>query len=456
MRPRSSVRSLLRRFFRSLVKLYFRHIEVVGETPKRSLGGRVFVSNHVNALIDPILVLTHVPCDVSPLAKSTLWKMPGLRWLLDTADAVPVVRRRDDPNKAAGSNDEMFSKVSRHLSEGGNILVFPEGTSHNEPHMLRLKTGAARMLAQARREGGAAGLSYQAVGLEFDARAMFRSSAVVAYGPVRAVESTPEDEDAFVEVVTKRMADDLAIMVVEGATWDDRRLILRVAELFRNEGDKQGFAASVELAQQVETAQALLLAKDPARIDAVRIAVDRYFDELAKFGMTDEIFVTDDATTTPLSTRLLLAVLLPLSPIGLLLYFLPYQLPRMVAGRSEEVDQHSTLKLGTGLLAYPVWAGILIGIAAWLWSSALGTFLVMVLIIVLSPFAALVWTEHANDLFRPILGAFSPARLARLAKLRAAALTELSLAREAIESSAPSSSKSVSVDAEQSSQLRSD
>ncbi len=430
MRPRSNVKALLRRFFRSLVNLYFRNIEVVGEAPKPSLGGRVFVSNHVNALIDPILVLTHVPCDVSPLAKSTLWKMPGLTWLLDTADAVPVVRRRDDPNKVAGSNDEMFSKVSRHLLTGGNILVFPEGTSHNEPHMLRLKTGAARMLAQARREGGK-DLSYQAVGLEFDARATFRSSAVVAYGPVRTVETTPEEEDTFVDLVTSRMAEDLAMLVVEGATWDERRLILRVSELFRNEGEGQGFAASVELAQQVEVAQSLLRANAPATLDAVRVAVDRYYDELARLGTTDEVFVTNKGGSGPLSTRIVLGLLFPLFPIGLVLYFIPYQLPRMVARRAHEVDTHSTLKLATGLLAYPVWAALLICVATWHWSNVLLTFVVSVLVIVLSPFAALVWMEHANDFLRPILGALSPARLATLAKLRAAAIGELKRAREA-------------------------
>ncbi|MCP6559152.1 1-acyl-sn-glycerol-3-phosphate acyltransferase, partial [Klebsiella pneumoniae] len=89
-----------------------------------------------NALIDPILVLTHAPCDISPLGKSTLWNIPGLRYLLDLADAVPVQRRRDDPMKPAGANDEMFERVALHLKAGGNVLVFPEGTSHNEPHLI--------------------------------------------------------------------------------------------------------------------------------------------------------------------------------------------------------------------------------------------------------------------------------------------------------------------------------
>src|SRR5204862_127650 len=80
--------------FRRIVGIYFRDVEVAGEVPGKDTGGRLFAANHVNALVDPILVLTQAPCDVSPVAKSTLWKIPGLKWLLEAADAVPIVRRR--------------------------------------------------------------------------------------------------------------------------------------------------------------------------------------------------------------------------------------------------------------------------------------------------------------------------------------------------------------------------
>ena len=44
--------------FRGIIRLYFRQIERVGEPPGPDTRGRVFVSNHHNALIDPVLVLT--------------------------------------------------------------------------------------------------------------------------------------------------------------------------------------------------------------------------------------------------------------------------------------------------------------------------------------------------------------------------------------------------------------
>src|SRR6476620_3656499 len=104
--------------FRRIIGTYFRAIETAGNTPAVDTGGRLFVANHVNALIDPILVLTAAPCAISPVAKSTLWKIPGLRWLLDAADAVPIVRRRDDPTKASGGNDEVFDKIAAWLAGG--------------------------------------------------------------------------------------------------------------------------------------------------------------------------------------------------------------------------------------------------------------------------------------------------------------------------------------------------
>src|SRR5438874_11652780 len=97
--------------FRSLIRLYFRDIERVGESPAADTRGRVFVSNHHNALIDPILVLTDAACEISPIAKSTLWSIPGLRWLLDRAGAVPIVRRKDTPDKGAAKNDATFEKL---------------------------------------------------------------------------------------------------------------------------------------------------------------------------------------------------------------------------------------------------------------------------------------------------------------------------------------------------------
>ena len=52
------VRRLLRWLFARVIGIYFRDVEVVGAVPGRTVGGRLLAANHVNALVDPLLVLT--------------------------------------------------------------------------------------------------------------------------------------------------------------------------------------------------------------------------------------------------------------------------------------------------------------------------------------------------------------------------------------------------------------
>src|SRR5262245_28071995 len=204
---RRSLRSALVATFRGVIRLYFRQIERIGEPPGAGTRGRVFVSNHHNALIDPVLVLSDAKCEISPIAKSTLWKIPGLKWLLDGAGAVPLHRRKDDPNKDAAANTAVFAKIASHLAGGGNILIFPEGTSHSEPHLAPLRTGAARMLLAA--TASAAPLTFQAVALEFDQRDQFRSRCLVLWGPVRKLADVPGTGEDRVRAVTAQMDTDL-------------------------------------------------------------------------------------------------------------------------------------------------------------------------------------------------------------------------------------------------------
>jgi 1-acyl-sn-glycerol-3-phosphate acyltransferase len=143
VRDPRALRTALVSTFRRVIRLYFRDIERLGVPPASDTRGRVFVSNHTNALIDPVVVLTDAACEISPVAKSTLWSVPGLSWLLNKAGAVPIVRRKDNATKDAGSNADVFEKIAAHLGDGGNILIFPEGTSHSEPHLAPLRSGAA-------------------------------------------------------------------------------------------------------------------------------------------------------------------------------------------------------------------------------------------------------------------------------------------------------------------------
>jgi glycerol-3-phosphate O-acyltransferase/dihydroxyacetone phosphate acyltransferase len=131
---------------RLVLEIFFREVEVVGA--ERIPAGRplVLVANHVNGLIDPLLLLGPLPVMPRFLAKSTLWKIAPVRPFLDLAGAIPVYRRQDEGSNPSkfdpGKNAETFTRAEELLAKGGALALFPEGTSHSDPSLKPLKTGA--------------------------------------------------------------------------------------------------------------------------------------------------------------------------------------------------------------------------------------------------------------------------------------------------------------------------
>jgi 1-acyl-sn-glycerol-3-phosphate acyltransferase len=426
------LRDALTWVFGRVSAIYFREIESTGDVPRGDVGGRLFVSNHFNALVDPIVMITTTACPISPVAKSTLWDVPGLRPLLDAAGAVPIVRRRDAPDKSVEANEAVFDRVADFLAARGNILIFPEGTSHSFPKLLEVKTGPARMLARAR-ERGARGLTFQAVGIEFDAKDEFRSRALLVYGPVREVDAMGLEGDALVAAITETIRGDLTDALVEGPTHEERLLIARVAELVANDGGDGTLAGWSDVGRRVEAAHAALQTVDGASLIHLANAVDRYYVLLGEEGLVDADVARAAGAETARAMgrkalrRGLLALAMPLALLGMVLYWLPYQVPRLAASRAREADMISTVKLGAGLAVFPLWSIALVA----------GTFLlfppevaaVVAAFVLASPFAALAWLDVTPRLRRRLRLAGRGARLAALREARARAMTLVGGAR---------------------------
>lgn len=427
------VRAALTVFFRAVTGIFFRDVEVAF-APPAATRGRLFAGNHVNGIVDPVVVLTQAPFPIAPVAKSTLWKIPVFRSLLDAVGAVPVARKKDDPSKAAASNDEVFDRVAAHLGGGGNILIFPEGVSHNEPHLVPLKTGPARMLARAR-EQGARGLTFQAVALEFDARESFRSRALLVFGPVRELDSIDLEGEPLVQHVTSVLREDLGELVVEGRTWADRTLVARVAELLAHDSGDRSLAQWNAIGRKVEAARARV---DDARVDAVRAEVDAYYAMLARSRVKDDHVVAGvPARPGRLWRALGLFAVAPLAALGAALFFVPYQLPKLaerLAG--DERDVVSTYKLGIGLVAFPLWA-IGLAIAATLTLPPPHRFAALPVVLA-SPLATLFFLDRfdpvraqwASAPDNPFVG---PARLDHLREQRARAMAAIEALRKELD-----------------------
>jgi hypothetical protein len=276
-------------------------------------------------------------------------------------------------------------------------------------------------------------LTYQAVGLEFDERDRFRSRCLVLWGPVRRLADVPGEGEERVKSITAQMAADLEDLLVAADTHEERHVIARVAEMLANDAGDESLSGWSTIGRQVDDAAVTLRDADPTLVARVRERLQAYYDELARLGRTDaQVSSATASVTKPPARWLSRAALAPLAVPGLVLYFIPYWIPRLVAERTarDSEDDVSTIKLGVALVIYPLWAAGLIGLSFTLIPPPLS--LLAAVVVVASPFAALRWLDAYWE--RTVHHDATPDELANLARLRIAARTAIDEARSRLSS----------------------
>ena len=150
--------AVLQAILQDLVRCFFREVHVTGleNVPLVDRGG-VLVSWHPNGLVDPGLILTSFPQPVVFGARHGLFLWPILGSLLRALGTVPIYRKQDTKGAVdrGADNAKSLDALASRVAEGSFSALFPEGISHDLPHLAVLKTGTARLYYSARALAGA-------------------------------------------------------------------------------------------------------------------------------------------------------------------------------------------------------------------------------------------------------------------------------------------------------------
>ncbi len=236
---------------RLLLRAFFRRVEVTGLSNLPQAGGGIFVAWHPNALVDGALILSAFPGRIVIGARHGLFRWPILGSLLRAFGAIPVYRRRDFPSGDEGSireaNDRSIEAMAASVSSGSFALLFPEGQSHDEPFPTEFRTGAARLYYRARERAATEGEApvIVPVGLHYDRKHLFGSSALVSFHPPlelsRAVVDPPaasasdEERRSRYRALTDELENALREVVHATESWDLHHAMHRARKLLRAE-----------------------------------------------------------------------------------------------------------------------------------------------------------------------------------------------------------------------------
>jgi glycerol-3-phosphate O-acyltransferase/dihydroxyacetone phosphate acyltransferase len=362
--PRSLLDSALAVLARVLVGTFFRDVEVLGRERIPRGVPLLLVANHVNSLIDPILVMGYLGVRPRILAKSTLWRHPVVAPLLLLAGAVPVYRHQDDAD--VSRNLDTFSRCRRTLADGATVLLFPEGRSHNHPHQLPLKTGAARIALDTEQKFPGRGLSIVPVGLTYEDKEHFGSRVLVFVGdpiPVAPyAETYARHGRTAVRDLTARMADELGAVTISHGTWEEARLVERAASVLSDQAPP--LSRRFSLRAQVMRERDALLRQEPERARALELAVAEYDRSLAALGLDEADLEPPGALAAP-GARGWRALLVVPALVGVALNWLPFKVPGWLAAQiSRTADEPATYKLLAALLTFPLFWSLEVATAA--------------------------------------------------------------------------------------------
>ena len=374
-KPRTGDRfySVVRLLGRFWIWFFFKHVEVARADRVPPDGPVLLCINHPNNLIDSLLVGSVLHRKVHYLATAALFRNPLVGRFLTACGAIPVYRKQDDPTRME-RNTDAFAACFRALEGGGVIGIYPEGTTHSESRVQRIKTGAARIALEYEASGRGRPLALVPVGLNFEARKSFGGHVRVAFGepiPLPAYASAYRgDPVRAVEALTTAIQQGMEAEVLHVARPERQDLIhaleqIYSGDLIRELQQERGIGARqvdpLRLSRTIADAVAHFEQRDPARIERLWAEVQRYRAILAAYQVRDQAVraYADRARGRAQLRRSWEASLgLPLFAYGLLVNGLPYLLPRWLARRTarKETD-YATTRLLASILAFPVfWA----------------------------------------------------------------------------------------------------
>ncbi len=441
---------MVRRFstaaLRVLLRIFFRRIEIVGEERIPAAGPVIFALNHPNGLVDPLFLLCFSRRPVFFLAKAPLFRMPGVGLFVRAFQSIPVYRRQD-PESDVSRNRETFARARELLSRGGALALFPEGASHDDPKLRRLKTGAARIALGVAGEG----LRIVPAGLYYTWKTTFRSSALLLYGQALAVEPVAADASgepppAPTRELTARIEAALSELTLQAESAEALDLVRSAERIFSLDSESgMSLAEELDLRRRFAAGAALLQKRDPGRFEELRARILRFETERKEAGLS-----LDHLAPTRLTARsfarlaaenLGALLLLPFAALGAFLHYPAYRLAGFLADRFArgQEDLLATIKAGSSLILFPATWALCAAAADILFSGRAA--LIAGLLAPLSGYAALRTGEALDILVgrgRALLHAFSRDSAARrLSAERQAIREEILRVASVLESPAP-------------------
>ena len=291
--------TFLRYFVDWSVRSSFRKYQVEGIENLPEEGSIViWAANHINALMDPMVMLPVNKIRKVFVARADIFKKNWAKKALYFLRVMPIYRIRDGIN-AVKQNDEAINQATGVILDGVPFIIFPEATHRAKHSLLKLSKGIFHIAENAIEKSNGRTVYIQPIGIEYSDYFRFRGKVLVRFGhPINVNKFLQEhsDEPAPVAMLQMRgiLSDAMAKEIVYipddedyDAIWEYAKLKADNPEYFRNaldeieseQGRKLRGLLRIQAVDKYAVAEALKLREEEpekarelfAKVDALRV-----------------------------------------------------------------------------------------------------------------------------------------------------------------------------------------
>lgn len=246
IQDRDSFYTFLKYFVDWSVKSSYRKYQVEDVDNIPVDGSVIWASNHTNALMDPMVLLSATKGRKVFVARADIFKKNWARKALTFLRVMPIYRIRDGIS-AVKHNDESIAQATGVVLDGVPFVIYPEATHRPKHSLLKLSKGIFHIAESAIAHSPEGKPVYiQPIGIEYGDYFRFRTKVLIRFGkPLNITEfmhEHSEDPEPVVllklrEVLTERLAEQIVYIPDDedyDAIWEYAKLKADNPVYFRN------------------------------------------------------------------------------------------------------------------------------------------------------------------------------------------------------------------------------
>lgn len=317
-------------------RLFYKRFIVLRQH-RKLFGSTIYVSNHPNSFMDPIMIGAMNYPIVHFMTRSDVfvWWLKPILW---SAHMTPIYRQHDGGDMK-GKNTDVFKKVNQSLKMGRNILIFGEGFTDDIPirGLKPVKKGPARMAFGALEAINWSKKIYIAgIGVSYTDRNTMGSEFVLDNGPKICLndykEAYSENPNKVINEITKLVEKSMQDCIVYVAKPARYSLLEGIMQITRKGYNHANHDDQIPLVKRWEYSKNLAtwinenVTDESTEILALQKDLDGYFNLEKRMKVQDRFVIAKQhpELVSTLKNWAYLILMWPFAIIGALHGFIPY------------------------------------------------------------------------------------------------------------------------------------